>query len=407
MNILHKLEYRNQKLQMVLYAYYPAEYEFALDFNSLKVHVSHVTQSIKQYVRKHKEDFKTASILLILNGVIIGSVYTTNLLNEKNTDLVPHETYQDVMKNQKPNIPDTIQIAKAELVEDESESKEETPSNDSNIYSNTNTVGQGMVIPIQLENGSIVQMNLEDYVVGVVAAEMPAVFDIEALKAQAIACRTYALKKVAEGTILNTTSQYQNYQNENELKNKWGDSFDTYYTKVQNAVYSTQGICVTYNGNYIDALYFAISNGKTEDPIHVWGFTSPYLKSVESGFESSVRGFASTVNVSKSDFAQKLGVSLEDLNHIEIIEKTTGNRVKTLVVGNQTFDGVKIRSLFGLRSADFTISTKDDSITFQVKGYGHGVGMSQYGANELAKQGYNYESILHYYYTGVSVQKMV
>ena len=160
---------------------------------------------------------------------------------------------------------------------------------------------------------------------------------------------------------------------------------------------------MTYNGNYIDALYFSTSNGRTEDAVYVWGNSIPYLKSVESSFDINVRGFSQNKTISMNTISQKLGVNLTSVSQINIVSKTTGNRVEKVNICGKEFTGVQIRSLLGLSSTDFSVSQSGNNIIFTTKGFGHGVGMSQYGANGMANQGYNYTQILQHYYTGITI----
>ena len=162
---------------------------------------------------------------------------------------------------------------------------------------------------------------------------------------------------------------------------------------------------MTYNGNYIDAVYFSTSNGRTEDPIYVWSYTQPYLKSVDSKWDIGTTFFNATKTIPKSEISSKLGVNLTSISEITINSLTTGGRVNSVTIAGKEFTGVQIRTLLGLRSADFTVSESGNNIVFTTKGWGHGVGMSQYGANGMANAGYSYSQILKHYYTGISIVK--
>lgn len=264
---------------------------------------------------------------------------------------------------------------------------------------------QGKMINLKLNNGSVIQISLEDYIIGVVGAEMPASFQTEALKAQAVAARTYALSRTKNGETLTATTSHQVYKTNEQLKATWGSSFSTYYNKIKSAVEATKGEYISYNGNYIDAVYFSTSNGKTEDAVNVWGESKPYLKSVDSPWDTKVSSFSSSKTLSMSTISNKLGVNLTSASQIIINSKTIGNRVKSVTICGKEFTGVQIRTLLGLRSADFTITQSGQNIVFSTKGFGHGVGMSQYGANEMAKSGKSYRQILTHYYTGVQITK--
>ena len=260
------------------------------------------------------------------------------------------------------------------------------------------------------KTNEIVEVPLEEYVIGVVAGEMPASFNIEALKAQAVASRTYALKKSESSKndydVVDTTSN-QVYIDYDEMKEKWQNNYDTYVSKVKEAVAQTKGEVVLYNNNLIDAMFFSTSNGYTENSEDVFSSNMPYLVSVDSSWdkeESPV--FSSTKEVSKSEFLFNLGLDINDSINIESIEKTNTGRVKTIVINGKKFESSKIRSAFDLKSTSFTINVNNDKVVFNVNGYGHGVGMSQYGANGMAKAGYKYNDILTHYYKNCDIKKI-
>lgn len=251
--------------------------------------------------------------------------------------------------------------------------------------------------------GEIKNIELEDYIVGVVAGEMPALFNEEALKAQAIASRTYAMYKMknSNGTYdLVTDKTNQVYITEDKMKSLWQENFDYYFEKIKKAVYDTKDLIMTYNGDIILSLYFARSNGKTEDAILVFGSNEEYLKSVESPEES----LTSEVTISKDEFCNKLNISCDAINISNVLKSSSG-RINSLNINGKTFKGTEIRTLFDLKSTDFDISIGSE-IKFVTKGYGHGVGMSQYGANKLAQNGKNYEEILKHYYQNINIEKI-
>ena len=260
------------------------------------------------------------------------------------------------------------------------------------------------------KTNEIVEVPLEEYVIGVVAGEMPASFNIEALKAQAVASRTYVLKKEESSNndydVVDTTSN-QVFIDYDEMKEKWQNNYDTYLSKIKKAVQETKGEVILYNNNLIDAMFFSTSNGYTENSKDVFSNSVPYLVSVESGWdkeESPV--FSSTKEVSKSEFLFNLGLDANDSINISNIEKTNTGRVKTITINNKKFESSKIRSVFNLRSTSFEIKITDDKVIFNVNGYGHGVGMSQYGANGMAKNGYKYNDILTHYYKNCDIKKI-
>ncbi len=268
------------------------------------------------------------------------------------------------------------------------------------------------IIRVKRSNsGNIEYVPLEEYVIGVVAGEMPVSFNIDALKSQAVASRTYVLKRlenykkdydVEDGTV------NQVYIDNKQMKNKWKDSYEKNISKVKQAVRETEGEVILYKNQIIDALFFSTSNGYTENSIDVFSSNKPYLVSVSSLWdkeESPV--FSSTYEVSFSSFLFNLGLdnNNNDIN-ISNIEKTNTGRVKSLVINGKKFTSSKIREAFGLKSTSFNIEKKENKIVFNVNGYGHGVGMSQYGANGMAKEGYSYKKILEHYYKNCEIKKI-
>lgn len=452
--VCHKVEYINNKKEFVIYADYPFLYEFGSEFDLYKQKIKTISENIKEYVKKNLGSIKDATAILVLNGIIIGTFAVSQVMGEnikanstQETDIVANvadegknifgseATSQDTLvrseqekieniekiekedtkldnrlnENVEKNVSKQISTTTSKVV-DTNVKKENNKVNNvqknviSNATQNPSTiVNQDKMIKLRLNNGQVINISLEDYVIGVVGSEMPALFDSEALKSQAVAARTYALKRNSMGGELSASTSDQVYKTNDELKSMWGGSYDVYYNKVKSAVLATKGQVMIYNGNYIDAVYFSTSNGRTEDPVYVWGYTQPYLKSVDSKWDIGTKFFNATKTISKAEVSQKLGVSIESLSQIKINSLTTGTRVNSVSFAGKEFTGVQIRTILGLRSTDFTISESGNNIVFTTKGWGHGVGMSQYGANAMAKSGYSYYQILKHYYTGISI----
>ena len=219
---------------------------------------------------------------------------------------------------------------------------------------------------------------------------MPASFNIEALKAQAVVARTYAKKVLDRGGKLTDNVSTQAYKDKEQMRLMWGSSFDTYYSKIKQAVNETEGVAIYYSGEYIDAVYHSTSNGYTEDAVYVWGNEIPYLKSVNSTWDIGTTSYLRTEEKSSSVLWNTLGLSVDSNTNIEIVSKDDSGRVLELKIGENTYDGVTFRKLLNLRSTDFDLEINDGNLIITTRGYGHGVGMSQYGANEMAKQGYSY-----------------
>lgn len=248
-----------------------------------------------------------------------------------------------------------------------------------------------------------INLNLEDYIIGVVAGEMPAEYSFSALQAQAVAARSYVVNYMEETKDYNLTNTTTNqvYLTNQDLEKKWQDNYKKYYDKIKKAVDSTKNKVMKYNGKTIKAFYFAVSNGYTEDVKNVFGGDLPYLKSVESD-ESNYKNYINKTEFSFSEFCQKLNINnCKKINVTEIL-KDNSKRVLSLKVNNTFFKGTDFRKLLSLKSTDFEIEI-NDKIYITTKGYGHGVGMSQYGAQLLSLQGFKYSDILKKYYQNIEI----
>lgn len=252
---------------------------------------------------------------------------------------------------------------------------------------------------------------LEQYVVGVVASEMPVQFELEALKAQALAARTYIVRQMLsetdiilpEGAIVTDTIIHQVFQNEQELQDRWGKDYQWKIEKIKEAVAATSGQILTYKGEPIEASFFSTSNGYTENSEDYWQNNIPYLRSVASPWDRHSPKYKTTTTMPVSQFEQRLGVKVTSETVGDIIERTTSNRVKKVSINGKQFSGREIREKLELNSTDFTWRKAGNEIVIETKGWGHGVGMSQYGAEGMAKEGKTYEEIVRYYYQGVDI----
>jgi stage II sporulation protein D len=253
---------------------------------------------------------------------------------------------------------------------------------------------------------------LNEYLIGVVAAEMPAEFELEALKAQALTARTYYVKQrmggattgLPDGAHVTDTTAHQVYLNKAELKKQWKGEFDQKFAKVRQAVEETDGQILTYDGEPIEATFFSTSNGFTENSEDYWSNNIPYLRSVKSPWDTSSPKYTEQKIIPISEFEKKLGVKLADRSQVgKITQKTEGNRVGKVEIGGKVLSGKVVRETLGLNSSDFNWYAKGDNIVIETKGYGHGVGMSQYGANGMAAEGKNYKDIVQHYYQGVEI----
>ena len=263
----------------------------------------------------------------------------------------------------------------------------------------------------RLSSGVIEVMPLEEYIVGVLAGEMPVYFEKEALKAQAVASRSYALKRIE----YNIDNEYdvvdsvlnQVYLDNNYLKDAWGINYKQNLNKLRTAVNETLDEVMYYDDKVIDALFFSTSNGYTEDSSVIFNLDLPYLKSVESFWDKDTSSaFKVSKSISLSDFYQKLDLEYSDNFEYEVLERSATNRIIKLKINGTIFNASEIYSKLGLMSYDFNFKQEDKKIIINTCGYGHGVGLSQYGALGMAKEGYNYIEILKYYYTGINIDKI-
>lgn len=271
---------------------------------------------------------------------------------------------------------------------------------------------------------TVEEMNIEDYVKGVVAAEMPAAFHIEALKAQAVAARTYAISRTIQYkdghpdhrlAPICSGIHCQAYLSFSQLGEINGESWiENYWPKIEEAVDLTKGLGIFYNGEIIEPLYHSTSGGRTENVKDVFATELPYLKSVTSPYEEEAPKFKNTITLTTSEFIEKIKSKYPKVNinknnlaeKIKLIDKTISGRVKKIALDGIILEGRDLRDLFALNSTNFIISMdkKLNIIEIETYGYGHGVGMSQWGANGMGKHGSGFEEILKHYYTGVEIK---
>lgn len=259
------------------------------------------------------------------------------------------------------------------------------------------------------KTNKITTLPFEEYIKGVVAGEMPATFELEALKAQAVASRSYAMYQMTatkdkDYDVTNTT-QNQVYLTDEELKINWKDEYNQKMNKIKTAIQETTGEYLTYNGQIVNAMFFSTSTGKTENSEEVFVSALPYLRSVDSKWDEESPAFTDTYTFDLKDFYTKLNLPYNEKLNIEITEKTSTGRIKKLKINNQELNGRDIATKLSLRSNYFEIIQNENKITINTKGFGHGVGMSQYGANGMAKEGYKYDQILKHYYQNTEIKK--
>ncbi|MGE5543505.1 MAG: stage II sporulation protein D [Bacillota bacterium] len=271
----------------------------------------------------------------------------------------------------------------------------------------------GFMIRLLLKaDGSIVELPIEEYLVGVVLAEMPASFDTEALKAQAVCARTYTFKKhfskaghEPHASVCDDIEHCQAYVTPAAYLKRCPDN-DWAVHKVRQAVMATRGEVVTLNGELVEPVYHSTCGGHTESSQTVWGHEHEYLQGVPCLWDSGSPHYRRTFNISIEEFQRLLGLDPATPLIPQHLESTENGTVEEVTWGNTVMNGQQVREALKLPSAKFTIAVDDETVAVTTMGNGHGVGLCQYGANGLAKQGKNYRQILHYYYKGITLYRV-
>lgn len=255
----------------------------------------------------------------------------------------------------------------------------------------------------------IKEIPFEEYIKGVVAGEMPVTFELEALKAQAVASRSYAMYQMTATKdkaydVVNTTAN-QVYLTDEQLKDNWKEDYPEKINKIKTAIAETSGEYLTYNGEIVNAMFFSTSVGATENSEEVFVSALPYLRSVDSTWDKESPVYIDTYTFTLEDFYKKLNLPYNQTLKIEVTEKTSTGRTKTIKINGEEMKGRDLATKLSLRSNYFDIVQNQNNITITTKGFGHGVGMSQYGANGMAKEGYKYDQILKHYYKNTEIKK--
>ncbi len=459
-NLITGYEIRKEGRKEVLVLHLSYDVEFSLDFYKRK-NGKNMKQMINDYIRNNKIRWNGNQILLLFGGVALGTLllfsspnhngqmdylYVNSVIMNSSTSTAsiltskPKEKEismsEDTFISKEPtkieeskepekkqeeitvNKDDSLKKVENTAYVDESSKKSEPvgveshssstssiSSNQSQSVKEEDPVSNEEKVTIYRSNGTVLTLSMNDYLIGVVASEMPASFPVEALKAQAIVARTYASKKLKSGEVLTDDVSTQVYKDESYFRSVWKKDFDFYYSKIRQAVLETDGMTVQYQGDYIEAIYHSTSNGKTEDAISVWGNSVPYLKSVNSVWDQYADTYLRTVEKDLSTVLQIFGIDFQEPFTMEVLSRNESGRISSIRVGNQSYTGVQFRNLLGLRSADFDIEIQDGKLLITTRGYGHGVGMSQYGAKGMAESGYSCLQILSHYYPGTLVTK--
>lgn len=296
---------------------------------------------------------------------------------------------------------------------EQTSTKETTPTYEKADYGDLNTIRL-----LHQDAGQVEELDFDTYLYGVVSAEMPASYELEALRAQAVVARTYTIYKIVNGSkhenadICDSSLCCQAWISKENRLARWEENVrDEYWNKIVDCVDSTSGRYVTYQGQPINAFFHSNSGGLTELPVNVWGGGYPYLQVVQTSGEEGYNGYSSEVEVSKDELIQKMlakypnfEIHFDEVNCIQILDLTESCRVKTMKIGNVSLSGVEARNLFGLKSAKFEFEITENAVKFRVTGYGHGVGLSQNGSDVLAKQGLTYQQIIQHYYRDVEIK---
>lgn len=307
------------------------------------------------------------------------------------------------------------EIKTSSSVKEENNTKQEESKQEEYHYQKYGTIKL-----LHKKTGEVEEVDLDTYLYHVVSAEMPADYEIEALKAQAIVARTYTVYKIQNkkhdnADICDDSTCCQAWVSKETRLSRWEESVrESNWEKIEQCVNQTKGKIITYNNQPINAFFHANSGGTTELPVNVWGGSGlPYLQVVETAGEEGYTQYSSEVVLTEEELLNKLKTKYEDIQidfnnqeDLKILEHTDSNRVKTVKFGNHELSGVETRTLLGLRSTNFEITKEQNQIKFSVKGYGHGVGMSQTGADTMAKQGNNYEEIIKHFYVGVEIKEI-
>lgn len=341
----------------VLYLYVNDACEFEL-LNEKSSNKDNIYQKVKQYMKRNQIPFTGNKICFVRKGIIVASIYLDNY--------------------------DFSHRQEVEIIKNTSSRK---------------------FVSLEKSNGILEKLKLEEYIFGVVSGEMPAIFNEESLKAQAVIARTYAYKRLSRNLPIKNFNSTQIYRDKHYLQEIWQDKYNEYRDKILKAIQDTEDEVIKFDGDYIDAYYHLASNGKTEDSRNVLKLAYPYLVSVSSNWD--INNDLVSHRVVPNDYLGKLlNIKITKDTNVDIIMKTIGHRVKYIKFDNKVFDGLILSNRLGLDSNDFTVSIENDYTTFTTRGHGHGLGLSKYGAEAMARAGYNYKQIISHYYPNTYLERV-
>jgi len=362
--MITRYEIKKGTKEEVLFLHLSYDFEFASELGSIREKQS-LKARVHRYIKDRKIDFKGKYIVLVVGGIMTLAMVNKPVLASEisNKSYLPKIEINEVI-----NTPRKTEI----------------------------DISNQTMVTVYRSNGTLISLELEEYLIGVLWSTMPATFHIEALKAGAIIARTYALKQIESGKILTDTNTTQVYKDNNQLKNFWNSDYTKYFNKVEDGVRDTKGLVITYKGDLIDPLYHSISNGNTLDS------NIPYLKRVTSPWCLNAPYYLRETSRHINDLNKILGVNISTT---PLIIRDSNNRVRTINIDDNIYTGIELKNLLGLRSNDFDIVFNMDNFIFTTRGDGHGIGLSQYGANGMANSGYNFRNIINHYYTNVRIEK--
>ncbi len=354
--------------QEVLYLYLTNTYEFAQDLKSSQLPKNEsITNRVENYIKNRGIKFHGNKVYLVVDGIIVGSL-----------DLKEEGKYREIIDEYLPDY-------------------EKVRANPDERYQ----------VLLEYEDAKVEKMSLYDYLLGALSSTIMPTFHLEALKAQAIICRSYALKKMSEEHKIKAKNDKQIYHAPIYYKFVWGQDYFTYRSKIETAIRETNGQFLAYQNQIIEPFYHVVSNGRTERAKDSKKF--PYLQSVSSVWDIKAPTYKKTIRKTFDEIALRLGLSRAEINHIQILNINSSNRIEKVRVGSKTFTGKELMYLLGLPSTDvsFVIEPSTKSVRFITRGRGDGLGLSQYGANGMAEAGYLYGQILYHYFPNTSLRRIV
>jgi len=401
--------YRHFEIDNQLYLYIANYEEFSKEF--LKVPKMKKEQTIedlaKDYFSKHKVPYENKKIHLVLDGIVIATIFLHEK-KEKNHYFNKRQ-YQEYLSEV--DLANTkLANTKVQLPKEESLEiiKHEPKRLDPKRYPKKRLVDnltrryeKKMMIPLLLPNGKMAKIELESYIIGILSSVMPVGFHIEALKAQAVILRTILLKKIYEKKAISPYAEGLIYRTPRNLQHFWKGQYSKNLEKIKTAVFSTKGEYLSYDNYFIHAFYHYSNNGKTEDAINVLDISYPYLRVVNSPWDKQ------SSEDNRVVINHLLGLELTPNTKIKVLERTLGDSIHTIQIGEKIFDAKYLKDLLNLRSTDTDFEVKKNYVELKTRGFGSQLGMSQYGADAMAKEQYDYRQILNHYYPNTFLIKLI